>query len=80
MATQEKPFATCTLKYIDKTFSARRAERLSSLDAWLTRPAAISAFEREALLRFQRLLNVNVHDWNEYELNTHFIGPLFFAH
>jgi hypothetical protein len=77
MATLEKPFATCTLKYIDKTFQTRRAEQLPSLDAWLTRPADITAFEREALLRFQRLLNFNVHDWNEYELDTHFIGPLF---
>ena len=77
MATLEKPFATCTLKYIDKTFRTRRAEQLPALDAWLTRPAEISAFEREALLRFQRLLNFNVHDWNEYELDTHFIGPIF---
>lgn len=77
MATQEKTFVTCTLKYLDKTFKTRRAEQLPSLDAWLAREAEISAFEREALLRFQRLLNFNVHDWNEYELDTHFIGPLF---
>lgn len=77
MATQEKPFATCTLRYLDKTFRTRRAEALPSLDAWLNRPAELSDFDREALRRFQRLLNFNVHDWNEYELDTHFIGPLF---
>ena len=39
--------------------------------------ADISDWERPALLHFQQVLDFNVHDWNEYELDTHFIGPLF---
>ena len=77
MTTQEKTFATCTLKYLDKTFKTRWLEQLPSLDAWLAMTADISDWERQVLLHFQRVLNFNVHDWNEYELDTHFIGPLF---
>ncbi|WP_019991083.1 hypothetical protein [Rudanella lutea] len=77
MAISEKPFASCTLKSVDKQFRTRRTEQLPSLTDWLNRPAEISNFEREALMRFQRGLNFNVHDWNEHELDTHFIGPIF---
>jgi hypothetical protein len=77
MATQEKTFVTCTLKYLDKTFRTKRVQGLPSLDAWLTMPADISDFERQSLLHYQRVLDFNVHDWNEYELDTHFIGPIF---
>lgn len=37
----------------------------------------ITDFEREQLLRLQDLLDFNVHNWNEAELDSHFIGPLF---
>jgi hypothetical protein len=77
MATQEKTFVTCTLKYLDKTFKTRQVRTLPSLDQWLTRPADISDVDRQVLLRFQAGLEFNVHDWNEYELDSHFIGPLF---
>lgn len=77
MATQEKTFVTCTLKYLDKTFKTKRVQGLPSLDAWLAMPADISDFERQSLLHYQRVLDFNVHDWNEYELDTHFIGPIF---
>ena len=77
MTTQEKTFATCTLRYLDRTFKTRRQKQLPSLDTWLTMSADISDWERPALLHFQQVLDFNVHDWNEYELDTHFIGPLF---
>jgi hypothetical protein len=77
MATQEKSLSSCTLKYLDKNFKTRRVERLSSLDTWLSIITDVSDFERQVLLHYQRLLDFNVHDWNEYELDTHFIGPIF---
>jgi len=40
-------------------------------------PADISDFEQQSLLRSQKTLIFNVHDWNEHELDSHFIGPLF---
>jgi hypothetical protein len=77
MPAQEKQFVTCTLKYMDKTFKTGRVKELPSLTEWLSIPVDISAFERQALLHYQQLLDFNVHDWNEYELDTHFIGPIF---
>ena len=77
MAILDKTLATCTLRYLDKTFRTRRTEQLPALDEWLAMAAPISDFERQALLHFQRGLNFNVHDWNEHELDTHFIGPIF---
>lgn len=77
MATQEKTFVTCTLKYLDKAFKTRQAKSLPSLEAWLVMHADCSDFERQALLHYQQVLEFNVHDWNEYELDTHFIGPIF---
>jgi hypothetical protein len=78
MAIQEKTLATCTLKYLDKTFRTRQRSSLPALDAWLaTMPVALPELDQTILLRFQAVLDFNVHDWNEYELDTHFIGPLF---
>ena len=77
MTTQEKTLASCTLKYLDKTFKLREISNLPALNDWLTRPAELSDFERQALLRFQAVLTFNVHDWNEQELSLNFIGPVF---
>lgn len=77
MVTQEKTLATCTLKYLDKTFGLRQTRQLTALDEWLARPADLSELERQVLLRFQGVLEFNVHDWNEHELDSHFIGPVF---
>jgi hypothetical protein len=77
MAIQEKSLATCTLKYLDKTFGTRQVRTLAALDNWLSRTADISDLERQILLRFQTFLDFNVHDWNEHELDSHFIGPVF---
>ena len=77
MVTQEKTLATCTLKYLDKTFGLRQNRQLAALDEWIARPADLSELERQVLLRFQGVLEFNVHDWNEHELDSHFIGPVF---
>jgi hypothetical protein len=77
MATQERTFATCTLKYLDKAFGTRQVSSLPSLDQWMAVPSEITDLDKQFLLRLQTILDFNVHDWNEYELDTHFIGPIF---
>lgn len=77
MTTTEKLLSTCTLRNVDKNFKTREASTLPALDAWLAMPADISDFERNILTRYQQVLDFNVHDWNEHELDTHFIGPIF---
>jgi len=77
MATSEKLLSSCTLKNVDKTFKTSEVSNLPSLDSWLAMPADISDFEQQSLLRSQKTLIFNVHDWNEHELDSHFIGPLF---
>jgi hypothetical protein len=77
MATQEKTLASCTLKYLDKTFQTRQVRTLPALTDWIARPAELSDLERQILIRFQAVLEFNVHDWNEHELDSHFIGPVF---
>ncbi len=74
---QEKCFKTCTLRYLDETFKLEEAEALSALDEWLAMPVEISDFERQHLVHLKGILTFNVHDWNEYELDSRFIGPIF---
>lgn len=77
MATLEKSFVNCTIKYLEKTFKLQEQNILPSLDAWLAIEASISDFERQALLHYQQVLQFNYRDWYETELDSHFIGPIF---
>ena len=72
-----KSFRDCTLTFIDKVFKMRQLDTLLDLDDWVSTPNDISDFERQNLLHYQRLLTFNVHNWNEAELDVHFIGPMF---
>ena len=76
-AFQEKSFKDCTLRYLDETFNLEEVETLSALDAWFAIPAELSDFERQHLIHLKGILSFNVHDWNEYELDSRFIGPIF---
>ena len=73
----EKAFRECTLSFLEKTFGLEQMKTLPSLEQWLTLPADLSAFERQQLVYLREILDFNVHDWNEHELDSHFIGPLF---
>ncbi len=73
----EKTFKECNLKFLDKTFALEEVDTLVALEQWMVMSFDISAFEKESLLRLRQLLDFNVHDWNEYELDSHFIGPIF---
>jgi hypothetical protein len=72
-----KSFRDCTLTFMDKVFKMRQLPTVSVLGDWLNAPNDISDFERQILLRYQDLLTFNVHNWNEAELDVHFIGPMF---
>ena len=73
----EKSFKDCNLKFLEKTFGIEQIDTLPALDSWLATPSVPSAFEEESLLHLRSVLNFNIHDWNEYELDSHFIGPIF---
>jgi hypothetical protein len=73
----EKSFKDCNLKFLEKTFGLEQIDTIPALDSWLAMPSEPSAFEEESLLHLRSVLNFNIHDWNEYELDSHFIGPIF---
>jgi hypothetical protein len=72
-----KSFRDCTLTFIDKIFKMRQLTEVPPMKDWLNTPNEISEFERQNLLYYQKNLVFNVHNWNENELNEHFIGPVF---
>jgi len=74
---KEKSFKDCTLKYLDEAFNLEEVQTLSALEQWISTPADISDIERHQLHHLKDVLNFNVHDWNEHELDSHFIGPVF---
>jgi hypothetical protein len=72
-----KSFRDCTLTFMDRTFKMRQLETIPALEEWLNAPNDISDFEHQNLRHYQKLLRFNVHNWNEAELDVHFIGPIF---
>lgn len=73
----KKSLLECSLKFLDKTFGLEQVESLEMLNQWLVLDADINNFEMQFLQHLRQVLAFNVHDWNEYELDAHFIGPLF---
>ena len=68
MTTQEKTFATCTLRYLDRTFKTRRLERLPSLDAWLAMTAIITFAAEGAGTRYSaRVLHKSPADARKHD-------------
>jgi hypothetical protein len=74
---QSKAFKECTLQFLEKTFRLEEVKNLPSLERWLAMSEELTEFEHQQLLYLQEILAFNVHDWNEHELDSHFIGPLF---
>jgi hypothetical protein len=77
MELKNKSFRDCTLTFMDKAFKMREEKDLPVLSNWLNAPNELNEFERMQLIQHQELLDFNVHNWNEYELDVHFIGPIF---
>jgi hypothetical protein len=77
MPVIEKALKSCTLTFLEKTFALMQLKTLPALQGWLARSGEISAFEHQQLLYLREMLGFNFHDWNEAELDSHFVGPLF---
>jgi hypothetical protein len=73
----ELTFRECTLIKLEKLFNLVALDDCPALQEWLAGEADISEWEHQNLLFFRRILNHNVHSWNEIELIQHFIGPIF---
>jgi hypothetical protein len=73
---QEKTFRECRLAWLERTFGLVQVKTQPSLVKWLSEKVPISKNERSSLLELQDLLDFNVRDWNEQELDRHFIGPM----
>ena len=73
----KKSFRDCTLTFMDKTFKMRQIKTITALTDWIDAPNEINDFEEKQLIQLRSLLEFNVHNWNEYELDTHCIGPIF---
>lgn len=77
MTIKEKSFNECTLAFLERTFQLEEVKMLPALEQWLSMPADVTDFERQQLVHLRDILDFNVHDWNEHELDSHFIGPIF---
>jgi hypothetical protein len=73
---KQKVFRECTLDFLETTFGLDEMDHLDSLKSWLSGSVDISDYEHQTLIHLQKLLVFNVNDWNEQELDRHFIGPL----
>ena len=73
----KKSLLECNLKFLDKAFGLEQVESLEILNQWLAMVVDTTDFETQSLLHLRQVLAFNVHDWNEHELDSHFIGPLF---
>jgi hypothetical protein len=73
---RERLFRECRLVWLEKTFDLVQVKMLPSLSNWLSSTEEISEHHKVILLEFQELLTFNVRDWNEQELDRHFIGPV----
>jgi hypothetical protein len=73
----EKYFKDCTLKFLDKAFHLEEVDTLPALIDWLNKDSELSDMETQYLIYLRQILDFNVHDWNEFELDSHFIGPVF---
>ncbi len=72
-----KTFRECTLTFMDKVFKMKQLEIVQPMTDWFSTDSEITDIERQILLFYQKSLRFNVHNWNENELNEHFIGPIF---
>jgi hypothetical protein len=73
---QEKTFRDCRLSWLERTFGLVQVKTQPSMVRWFSEKVAITKSEKSSLIELQALLDFNVRDWNEQELDRHFIGPV----
>ena len=74
---KERDFRDCSIEWLEDNLGIREVQNLESLTHWLAHPIEIEDWERADLLRLQKSLAFHFRDWNEQELDTFFIGPIF---
>lgn len=67
----------CTLSFLDETFGLKEVLENRTLTQWLSYTHTASDFEKQYLLTLQHKLLLNIRDWNEQELLSNFIVPMF---
>lgn len=67
----------CTLSFLDETFGLKEVLENRTLAQWLSYKHSASDFEKQYLLTLQHKLLLNIRDWNEQELLSNFIVPMF---
>ncbi len=68
----------CTLSFLDDTFGLEEIAQSSHLDYWLNKSIKpLTEIEKQYLLILQNKLLSNIRDWNEQELLSNFIVPVF---
>jgi hypothetical protein len=67
----------CTLTFLDENFGLKELKKSLQLENWLSMPYSISDFEKQYLLALQNKFLDNVRHWNEQELLSNFIVPIF---
>ncbi len=70
-------FRECTMTKLDRRFGLKQVPSIDALHQWLGMSYKINDFEKKALTQLQSKFNKNQMHWNEYELVSHFIVPIF---
>jgi hypothetical protein len=73
---KEKSLGKCTVPFLEDTFNLNQIQESLVLTHWLTTDYTLSEFEKAYLEALQANLSFNLQSWNEYELLSHFIGPI----
>jgi hypothetical protein len=74
---KEKVFRECSLEWLEDNLGVKQVKNQKSHTDWLVSQVDISEHERASLLQLQESLDFHFRDWNEQELDTFFIGPMF---
>ncbi len=71
-----KSFFQWTIEEVEETFQINPIEESVVLKEWLTPGCDVSSEEQRQLNELCHKLRLDVWDWNEFELEIKFIGPL----
>jgi len=72
-------FKDCSLAFLDDNLEVVQVDEHKLLTDWinLSKDYILDDIENIITNRLQATLIYRVHDWNEFELIEHFVGPLF---
>jgi hypothetical protein len=74
---EKMTFRECTMTKLDRRFGLKQVRSIDALNQWLTMPYEVTDFEKTVLTQLQFKFNQNQMHWNEYELVSHFVVPIF---